>query len=328
MEGQMEIEAKVEKIIGDAVHKNANDLFFLVVGEQYHLLLRTNDLLRKYEVYSIEEGQRIITALKFKAQMDIAEHRRPQVGALEHELAGKKYYLRLSSVGDYQGQESLVVRIIYELSAAKYFYPADFKKLEQLTKKRGLILTSGPTGSGKTTLMYELARKISSDRIVMCLEDPVEINEPDFLQTQVNLAAGIDYPALLKAALRHRPDVLIVGEIRDATTAKLAVQASLSGHLVIATVHAKSSKGTIMRLLQLGLSVNDLENSLTAITYQRLMPDNFFDDTCLFDIGSGHELMQAISQPTQGFFSWREKLADLEKRGVIDDKTWAQFQEG
>jgi Type II secretory pathway, ATPase PulE/Tfp pilus assembly pathway, ATPase PilB len=121
--------------------------------------------------------------------------------------------------------------LIYGEKNNNYFLPEQFNLIKKLTNQRGLIVTSGPTGSGKTSTMYELAQVIGKNKVVMTIEDPVEVWNPDFLQTQVNLIAGITYPDLLKAALRHRPDILIIGEIRDQETAKISINAALSGHL-------------------------------------------------------------------------------------------------
>ena len=187
-------------------------------------------------------GIEVINYFKYIAQMDISEHRRPQVGAMIYLFDDKKYYLRLSSLGDFNDAESLVIRIIYPINKSKYYLPGQIQQLQELALKRGLVLTSGPTGSGKTTTMYELAKELGQDKVVMTIEDPVEVHETSFLQTQANNEAGIDYVSLLKAALRHRPDILIIGEIRDHGTARLAVDAALSGHLVLATIHAKERK--------------------------------------------------------------------------------------
>ncbi|CDF67511.1 Competence protein [Lactobacillus acidophilus DSM 20079 = JCM 1132 = NBRC 13951 = CIP 76.13] len=260
--------------------------------------------------------------------MDIAEHRRPQVGAMIYSLGEKKYYLRLSSLGDFTDQESLVIRIIYGIENSKYFFDKQFIKLEKLATKRGLIVTSGPTGSGKTTTMYEIAKKLSENRIVMTIEDPVEVYESSFLQSQVNNEAGIDYQSLLKAALRHRPDILIIGEIRDQGTARLSVDAALSGHLVLATVHAKSTFQTISRLEGLGISNDELKNCLTAISYQRLMPsDN--EVRCLMDIASGESLKSELNKSIRSdFVSWQKNLNALWKGGEINDEVYWQYQEG
>lgn len=148
------------------------------------------------------------------------------------------------------------------------------------------------------------------------------------MQSQVNNEAGIDYQSLLKAALRHRPDILIIGEIRDQGTARLAVDAALSGHLVLATVHAKSTFQTISRLEGLGIRSDELENCLTAISYQRLMPTNS-EMKCLMDIASGELLRQELKESIRSdFVNWQENLNLLRKGGEISDEVYWQYQEG
>ena len=155
-----------------------------------------------------------------------------------------------------------------------------------------------------------------------------EVYESSFLQSQVNNEAGIDYQSLLKAALRHRPDILIIGEIRDQGTARLSIDAALSGHLVLATVHAKSTFQTISRLEGLGISNDELKNCLTAISYQRLMPsDN--EVRCLMDIASGESLKSELNKSIRSnFVSWQENLNALWKGGEINDEVYWQYQEG
>ena len=119
---------------------------------------------------------------------------------------------------------------------------------------RGLYLFSGPVGSGKTSLMYKFAREYFKDQQVICIEDPVELVEAEFLQLQVNKVIGNDYDALIKLSLRHRPDLLIVGEIRDSQTARAVLRASLTGYTVFSIVHARSISGVVARLKELGLT--------------------------------------------------------------------------
>ncbi|MCT6903621.1 MAG: Flp pilus assembly complex ATPase component TadA, partial [Lactobacillus sp.] len=284
----MRIKDTVNNMIEEAINKRASDIFFLLQRNKLAVNFRTIVGIKNQAHYPVNEGKEIINFLKFSAQMDIAEHRRPQVGAFEYEYKNVVYYLRLSSIGDFNDNESLVVRIIYQIDSGKYFFNRQIEKLTDLTRRRGLIITSGPTGSGKTTTMYNLAKIVGKNQMVMTIEDPVEIQEADFLQTQVNLAADISYEGLLEASLRHRPDILIIGEIRNKVTARLAVDAALSGHLVFATVHAKSTLQTISRLESLHVSTADLYNCLTAVSYQRLLPtaDGF---ACLMDIDSGSQ---------------------------------------
>ncbi len=262
---------KTKKIINEllvsAVANKVSDIFFFPKREETVVEFRTIRGVERQKSFPINEGQEIINFFKYSAQMDIAEHRRPQVGAMTFTADEQEYYLRLSSLGDFSDQESLVVRIIYGIDHSQYFMDEQLEKIKSLALRRGLIITSGPTGSGKTTTMYEVAKEMSENKVVMTIEDPVEVHEATFLQSQVNNEAGIDYQSLLKAALRHRPDILIIGEIRDAGTARLAVDAALSGHLVFATVHAKSTLQTVSRLEGLGIRKDELANCLTAVSY-------------------------------------------------------------
>ncbi|WEV37669.1 competence type IV pilus ATPase ComGA [Lactobacillus sp. ESL0677] len=324
----MRIKETVNSLIEEAIAEHASDIFFLVHDEQMVVNLRTITGISQRAVFTLNEGKEIINFLKYGAQMDIAEHRRPQVGALTYDYHQEKYYLRLSSIGDFTGCETLVLRIIYQVQSGQYFLPKQIEKLTQLAKRRGLIVTSGPTGSGKTTTMYKLAQAVGQEKMVMTIEDPVEIHQASFLQTQVNDEAEISYARLLEAALRHRPDILIIGEIRNAQTARLAVDAALSGHLVLATVHAKSTLQTISRLESLQINQNELSNCLTAVSYQRLLPTaNGF--SCLLDIASGQDLQDSIEQTQRGnFVKWTDNLAELKQRGEISAPIYEQFQEG
>ena len=324
----MKIKEAVNSLIEDAINKHSSDIFFLMRGVNLVVRFRTITGIENQAEYSIREGKEMINFLKFAAQMDIAEHRRPQVGAFEYDFKGQIYYLRLSSIGDFNDHESLVIRIIYQINTGKYFFDEQVENLKTLAQRRGLIVTSGPTGSGKTTTMYNLAKMIGQNQMVMTIEDPVEIHEINFLQTQVNMTAEITYSRLLEAALRHRPDILIIGEIRNAITARLAVDAALSGHLVFATVHAKSTLQTISRLESLNINAADLYNSLTAVSYQRLLPTNT-GFACLMDIDSGHQLQADISKHKRGdYVSWHQNLVKLKERKRISEQVFEQFQAG
>ena len=324
----MKIKEAVNSLIEDAINKHSSDIFFLMRGVNLVVRFRTIMGIENQAEYSIREGKEMINFLKFAAQMDIAEHRRPQVGAFEYDFKGQIYYLRLSSIGDFNDHESLVIRIIYQISTGKYFFDEQIENLKTLAQRRGLIVTSGPTGSGKTTTMYNLAKMIGQNQMVMTIEDPVEIHEISFLQTQVNMTAEITYSRLLEAALRHRPDILIIGEIRNAITARLAVDAALSGHLVFATVHAKSTLQTISRLESLNINAADLYNCLTAVSYQRLLPTNT-GFACLMDIDSGHQLQADISKHKRGdYVSWHQNLVKLKERKRISEQVFEQFQAG
>lgn len=324
----METKQLVKKLLQEAVVKRASDLFFLPRSPGYCLLLRLARGLKEIRVCDERQGRELINYFKYAAQMDISEHRRPQVGAMTYTYGQQDYYLRLSSIGDFNDRESLVVRLIYQIRTSSYFFKSQLEQLKQLARRRGLIVTSGPTGSGKTTTMYEIAQEIGRDKLVMTIEDPVEVQQKDFLQTQVNNEAGITYFSLLKAALRHRPDILIIGEIRDQGTARLAIDAALSGHLVLATVHAKSTFQTISRLQGLGIKQAELLNSLTAISYQRLLPVKK-GLACLLDLAYGPELSTWIKKDARpNFNAWQQNLSQLKKEGRISEECYDLYQEG
>ena len=309
----------INNLLVSAVANKVSDIFFFPKRKETVVEFRTSKGV---------ERQEIINFLKYSAQMDIAEHRRPQVGAMIFNANDQEYYLRLSSLGDFSDQESLVVRIIYGIEHSQYFMSEQMNIIKSLALRRGLIITSGPTGSGKTTTMYEVAKEMGKNKVVMTIEDPVEVHEATFLQSQVNNEAGIDYQSLLKAALRHRPDILIIGEIRDAGTARLAVDAALSGHLVFATVHAKSTLQTISRLEGLGIRKDELANCLTAVSYQRLMTSHN-QTKCLMDIASGKVLKDAIEQEFRGeFIDWEKNMSLLQKGGMISDEVYWEFRQG
>lgn len=318
-------------ILETAFESHASDIFIFPTVNGYEIRIRNALGLSKVEDLSYQVGRELLNFFKFQAQMDIAERRRPQVGAYQTEIAGNKVFLRFSSVGEFAGDESLVVRLIYGEKNNNYFLPEQLTLLKKLTRQRGLIITSGPTGSGKTSTMYELAQLAGEGKVVMTIEDPVEIWNPGFLQTQVNLIAGIAYPDLLKAALRHRPDILIIGEIRDQETAKISINAALSGHLVLATIHAKTAMQTISRLEGLGIKKDELDNCLTAVSYQRLLPLKDKNKiACLMDIEYGEELRQAVAtnEKRHNLSSWRNNLEQLVKRGKISEETKQFFEEG
>ncbi|WP_297951452.1 competence type IV pilus ATPase ComGA [uncultured Lactobacillus sp.] len=318
----------VNELLISAITKRASDIFFFPKKEGLVVEFRTEKGVIEQTTFSTDFGKEVINFFKYSAQMDIAEHRRPQVGAMIYESNGHEYCLRLSSLGDFSDQESLVIRVIYGIDHSQYFFPEQLEMIKKVAQSRGLIITSGPTGSGKTTTMYEVAKSMSQNKVVMTIEDPVEVHEPSFLQAQVNNEAGIDYQSLLKAALRHRPDILIIGEIRDQGTARLAVDAALSGHLVFATIHAKSTLQTISRLEGLGIRRDELANCLTAVSYQRLLVSQG-KLKCLMDIAADSLLKSELEKSIRSeFVNWQENLEFLWKGGDISNEVYRQFQKG
>ena len=245
-----------------AVKAQASDVYLLPKTTDYQLYFRTAQGFMSQTVVPTATAQRWINYLKYQADMNVAEHRRVQLGAVT--IDQPAVLLRLSTVGDVGRRETLVARLIYGIPPLDDIGKRTVASLAQSLQDRGMLALSGATGSGKTTLLYQLAQVIATDKMVMTIEDPVEIKHEDFLQLQVNPQADMTYANLLKAALRHRPDVLIIGEIRDFETAQVACEAAISGHIVLTTVHARNAELVPLRLKSLGVDAALVEAAVVA----------------------------------------------------------------
>ncbi|MGC6768330.1 competence type IV pilus ATPase ComGA [Enterococcus sp. LJL51] len=269
----MDIKEFSKELIEWGVQNKAQDLYILPERTGYSILFRTVQHRQKYKQLSKEHGEKLIFHFKFIGQMDVGEKRKAQTGAVTYEVRGQERRLRLSSVGDFRQRESLVIRFLHFFGDSKEYYllPKQLETVSKEVKAAGLHLFCGPVGSGKTTLMYKLAKNSGVDAQIICIEDPVEIEEETFLQLQTNNKIDMTYNALIKACLRHRPDILIIGEIRDGLTAQAAIRASLTGHTVFATIHSRGITGATERLLELGIQTRELDECLKSIIYQRLL---------------------------------------------------------
>ena len=294
-----------QKIIATAKEKGAQDIYFIPKEATYELHMRIGDERCLIDSYEFEVLAAVISHFKFVAGMNVGEKRRSQLGSCDYKHGEKVSSLRLSTVGDYRGHESLVIRLLHDEERELRFWFQDLAKLGEQYRQRGLYLFAGPVGSGKTTLMHELAKSLFKGQQVMSIEDPVEIKQEDMLQLQLNEAIGLTYENLIKLSLRHRPDLLIIGEIRDSETARAVVRAGLTGATVFSTIHAKSIRGVYERLLELGVTEEELAVVLQGVCYQRL-------------IGGGGILDFANKnyqdhQPD----SWNEQIDQLLKDGHI-----------
>lgn len=260
------------QLLGQAMAKKAHDLYILPEGEGYTVFIRSGLEKERLETLSFERALNLISHFKFVSGMNVGEKRRAQLGSCDYAYASdEQVSIRLSSVGDYKGRESLVIRFLHDGKSKLSFWEEGFSQALNMVKGRGLYLFSGPVGSGKTSLMYQLAREHFLGQQVISIEDPVEIKQEQMLQLQLNTSIGMTYDNLIKLSLRHRPDLLIIGEIRDEETARAVIRASLTGTTIFSTIHARSIKGVYARLLELGATVGELDNCLQAICYQRLL---------------------------------------------------------
>ena len=294
-----------QKIIATAKEKKAQDIYFIPKEKSYELHMRVGDERCLVDSYEFDVLAAVISHFKFVAGMNVGEKRRSQLGSCDYQYDEKVSSLRLSTVGDYRGHESLVIRLLHDEEQDLHFWFQDMNELGEQYRQRGLYLFAGPVGSGKTTLMHELAKSLFKGQQVMSIEDPVEIKQEDMLQLQLNEAIGLTYENLIKLSLRHRPDLLIIGEIRDSETARAVVRASLTGATVFSTIHAKSIRGVYERLLELGVTEEELAVVLQGVCYQRLIGEGGIVDFANKDYQE--------HQPT----SWNEQIDQLLKDGHI-----------
>ncbi|OJG70004.1 hypothetical protein RV11_GL001814 [Enterococcus phoeniculicola] len=305
-----------DEIVARGKKKRIQDVYLLPKGGQYQVIFRKNNYRNVYQILEIEIAEQLISRFKYLGQMDVGEKRKAQLGACTYLLNEEMQRIRISTVGNYQQQESMVLRFLYpfEKNTLLYFFPEVVQGLQIKTNRRGLYLFGGPVGSGKTTLMYTLARKLGIQ--VITIEDPVEIEETQFLQLQINQKIKQDYETLIKLSLRHHPDILIIGEIRDQQTAKAAIRAALTGHRVYATIHAKSLLGVRERLVELVQSTEEIQNSLQGIIYQRLLTDEA--DECV----KGLVAYQLVSKESKSAFDWNTQLKRLFEEGRIHEEIY------
>ncbi|WP_188206148.1 competence type IV pilus ATPase ComGA [Alkalibacillus aidingensis] len=267
-----------DKIINYAIRKGASDIHFSPDEFNVSIYFRINGERWFYQRTTLQEYQILLSYFKFSSGMDIAENRVPQNGTQVFNRENHSYDLRLSTL-PLKSSESLAIRILpkydYPHLNELFLFPSQADTLLNWIKNRsGIILFTGPTGSGKSSTMFALMREASKmyGFQTISLEDPIEQAVADILQVQVNEKAGFNYDVGLKAALRHDPDIILIGEVRDSETAKFAFRAALTGHLVLTTVHARNAYGTIHRLQEMGISQTDLHQTLIGIASQQLLP--------------------------------------------------------
>ncbi|AMC00029.1 hypothetical protein AWM75_02175 [Aerococcus urinaehominis] len=319
------MEALMTEIMTEATASQSADIHIQPKNNKYDVLLRDLGQLRKIRELSQEEGSQLIRYLKYMGHMDVGERRQPQDGRVFFQLADREYELRLSTMANYQLLESMVVRLLYQEDKELNQVGLDtiFSHLAKayLQKKSGLIIFSGPVASGKTTTIYYLLRQVfqKTKRQIICIEDPVEIREANFLQTEINDKAGIGFDQLIKAALRHHPDILVIGEVRDVHTARMMMRAALTGHLVVATIHAKNCFGVIERLKELEVTDLQLHQTLLLVSSQRLIPGIREVAWPVFEWLAGADLQTYLSdkQVTDNFRTLNQNIEQAVTDGKI-----------
>ena len=250
-----------EQVIAEALERQASDILIDPKDEAtYTIRFRIDGVLRTVKKLKADTCKAIVNSIKAVSSMDISEKRRPQDGAFIAKKAGTTASFRVASAGVLNGEKLSITKKQYSIIQSS------------INKPSGMILICGPTGSGKTTTMYAMLNEIDRfTRNVITVEDPIETVLPTASQIEINPKADITFAKTLRSVLRQDPDVICVGEIRDEETAEIALRASQTGHLVLATIHCDSNATALVRLLDLGVSTLLLSSGLSLLFSQRLL---------------------------------------------------------
>jgi MSHA biogenesis protein MshE len=267
----------IQSMFQDAVHVNASDIHIEPDERILRIRQRVDGLLQEQVIDGNRVGQALVTRLKLMCGLDIAEKRKPQDGRFSIKIQDKSLDVRVSTMPIYHG-ESMVLRLLDHSASQMEFdalgMPPDiigpFKGL--IERSAGMILVVGPTGSGKTTTLYAALNHVNSPaNKIVTAEDPVEYRLDRVNQVQVNAKIGLTFASILRTALRHDPDIVLVGEMRDRETVEMGLSAAMTGHLVFSTLHTMNSVSTVSRLLDMGAQGYLIASALDGVLAQRLL---------------------------------------------------------
>ncbi|HOA74882.1 MAG TPA: GspE/PulE family protein [Phycisphaerae bacterium] len=266
------------QLVEAAVASHASDIHMACQIDGVHVALRVDGVLREQGVlFPMEAGWRLINHVKVMGEMDLGERRRPQSGRARVPVLDRTVDLRISALPTNHGQD-LVVRVLDATISLLELEQLGMRRRELnrvmglLASPSGLVLVTGTTGAGKTTTLYAMLNRLNDgSRKIITLENPIEYDLPGINQAQVNYRLGVDYTTLLRTVLQQDPDVIMIGEVRDAETARAAVQAAVTGQLVFATLHAVGAVGAVESLLNLGVHRHFVARSLRGVVAQNLV---------------------------------------------------------
>jgi len=266
----------VNKIILFAVKSRASDIHFDPMENGLKVRVRVDGALQDHTLLPLESEQNVLTRIKLLAGMNITERRLPQDGAIKGKIQDTDLDMRVSALPTNEG-EKIVIRILdytksLEGMESLDFSPANYEKVEKMISvPNGIILVTGATGTGKSTTTYSILQRLNKEETnIITVEDPIEMNIEGVNQVQVNSEIGMTFAAALRSILRQDPNIILIGEIRDDETAQIAVRASITGHLVLSTVHTNNSLATIERLIDMDVERYLLSTALSGIISQRL----------------------------------------------------------
>ncbi|HKH90521.1 MAG TPA: GspE/PulE family protein, partial [Gemmatimonadaceae bacterium] len=267
----------VDQLLAEGIQAGASDIHIEPEEEGIAVRHRIDGVLRQARVLARTLGPSLSSRVKILSGLDIADRMRPQDGRARVAVRGAVVDLRVSTLPASHG-EKIVIRVLDGSAGLRTldsigFVDADLARIRELLEQReGLVLVTGPTGSGKTTTLYAALREVQARGVnVVTVEDPIEYRLPGIVQVQVHERAGLTFGAALRSIMRQDPDVILVGEIRDRETAEIAIQASLTGHLVLSTLHTNDSASAVTRLIDIGVPGYQIATALKGVVAQRLV---------------------------------------------------------
>lgn len=316
----------LKDLIEYAIQKRASDIHFVLQNERLQIQLRTqNEMI---DVYQDIWKPSFFEYLKFISQMDLTNPYTPQSGQFKVYLHNHDIFCRFSILHNHNIQTG-VIRLLNTKQAIQLHELSLWKKDTEFFQsliplRQGLVLCVGPTNSGKTTTLHALLHEIAKTKKhkVVSLEDPIEIEDESYLQLQINETMGFTYDVGIEQLLRHDPDIICIGETRNSYTAKMVLRASLTGHLVLTSIHAKNGKECISRLEDLGVSKQDLLSVCTAIISQRLY-SNGDKKVCVYEIMDQKTLEYVIRNGNypDSFRTLSSKIKEgIEKGYILDEQ--------
>jgi len=290
----------VESLIGKAIKERVSDIHLEPMGDHMRVRFRVDGVLYEKAPIAKDLERKVISRIKILSGMDVADSRRPQDGRMMLPAQYAEYDVRVSTLPDIMG-ENMVMRLL-DKSFTKFSLDSlgmddfEIELLKKLVKRPyGMILATGPTGAGKTTTLYSIINSLNqSTRNIITVEDPVEYKIAGVNQTAINNRAGYTFATAIRHILRHDPNVIMVGEVRDAETAEIAIRAALTGHLVLSTLHTNTAAGAIMRLLDMNIEPFLIQSSVIAVVAQRLVRRLCLH--CKEDYVPSEEIKQNIAQ--------------------------------
>ncbi|MBO5081556.1 MAG: Flp pilus assembly complex ATPase component TadA [Lachnospiraceae bacterium] len=267
----------VRTMLDEAVRMGSSDIHIEPMEKSVRVRYRIDGVLQQVMEYNTNVLSAMVARIKIISGLDISEKRKPQDGRITQIVDGEEFDVRVSILPTVYGEKT-VMRLTKKkgLTRDKKFlglYPEDERRLDSITHNpHGIILITGPTGSGKSTTCYTVLNELNKEAVnIITVEDPVEANVPGVNQVQVNVKAELTFASALRSILRQDPDIIMIGEIRDGETAAIAVQASITGHLVISTLHTNSTSASITRLIDMGVEPYLIGDAVVGIIAQRLV---------------------------------------------------------